>query len=83
MAELVRELQPNCMVSGRIWNDQGDFLVMGDNYTPDFLMGVPWQTPASMFDETWSYRSWQERDDLEGKIREKLQDLLTYCEFGG
>jgi alpha-L-fucosidase len=58
MATLVKKLQPNCMISGRIWNDQGDFVVMGDNKQPDFKMGVPWQTPASMFNETWSYRSW-------------------------
>ena len=83
MAELVKRTQPNCLVSGRIWNDQGDFIVMGDNYTPDFRLGVPWQTPASMFDETWSYRSWQERTDLREKIQEKVYDLLNITSAGG
>ena len=83
IADLVKKLQPNCMVSGRLWNDQGDFVVMGDNYTPDFKIGVPWQTPASMFHETWSYRSWQKRDDIDGKIKEKIHDLLNIVSSGG
>jgi alpha-L-fucosidase len=83
MAKLVKSLQPNCMVSGRIWNDQGDFAVMGDNKKPDFKMGTLWQTPASMFNETWSYRSWQERNNLPEKINEKIQDLIYITCSGG
>ncbi|WP_051209712.1 alpha-L-fucosidase [Gelidibacter mesophilus] len=83
MAALVKKLQSNCMISGRIWNDQGDFVVMGDNKQPDFKMGVPWQTPASMFNETWSYRSWQERGSVEDKVAEKINDLLKVVSSGG
>jgi len=83
IATLVKTLQPNCLISGRIWNDQGDFVVMGDNRKPDFKMGVPWQTPASMFPETWSYRSWQERPDTEAKIKEKIHDLISVVSSGG
>jgi alpha-L-fucosidase len=83
IALLVKELQPNCLVSGRIWNDQGDFMVMGDNYQPDFKMGVPWQSPASMFRETWSYRSWQERPAVETKTNEKIHDLVKVVSSGG
>jgi len=83
IATLVKQLQPNCLISGRIWNDQGDFVVMGDNLKPDFKMGVPWQTPASMFPETWSYRSWQERPSIEEKIQEKIHDLINIVSMGG
>lgn len=83
IATLVKKLQPNCMISGRIWNDQGDFVVMGDNLKPEFKMGVPWQTPASMFNETWSYRSWQERPSVEDKISEKIHDLVNVVSLGG
>ena len=83
IAELVKKLQPNCLISGRLWNDQGDFIVMGDNKQPNFKMGVPWQTPASMFDETWSYRSWQERGNVNLKIKEKIHDLLKIVSMGG
>ena len=71
------------MVSGRLGNDRGDFAVMGDNAYPDYKIGVPWQTPASFFDETWSYRSWQERGDLNHKIDEKLHSLIKVVSRGG
>ncbi|MDD3744750.1 MAG: alpha-L-fucosidase [Lentimicrobiaceae bacterium] len=83
LAMLVKSLQPDCMISGRIWNDQGDFVVMGDNRKPDFRMGVPWQTPASMFPETWSYRSWQQRPDVGAKIKSKIHDLISVVSAGG
>ena len=83
IATLVKELQPNCLISGRLWNDQGDFVVMGDNLKPDFKMGVPWQTPASLFRETWSYRSWQERPSVDEKIKEKIHDLINVVSLGG
>lgn len=81
--DLVNRLQPRCMVSGRLGNDRGDFAVMGDNAYPDYKIGVPWQTPASFFDETWSYRSWQERGDLNHKIDEKLHSLIKVVSRGG
>ncbi len=79
----VKRYQPNCAVSGRLWNNQGDFVVMGDNVRPEFKMGVPWQTPASIFEETWGYRSWMERTDLSEKIREKINDLINVVSMGG
>ena len=83
MRELVHTLQPNCMVASRIGNDMGDFTVMGDNQEPDYIIGVPWQSPASFFDETWGYRSWQKRVPVEEKIKEKLTSLIRVVSRGG
>jgi len=83
MAKLVRKLQPNCMISGRLWHDQGDFAVMGDNASPDFRMATLWQTPASMYDETWGYRSWQIRKDSLAKAAEKIRALARVVTNGG
>ncbi|TFH95329.1 alpha-L-fucosidase [Porphyromonas levii] len=80
---LVHELQPHCMVSGRLGNDYADFCVMADNEYPDYLMAMPWQTAASMFDETWGYRSWQERGEVEDKVKEKLASLIKVVAYGG
>lgn len=80
---LVTRLQPQCMVSGRLGNDRGDFAVMGDNAYPDHKIGVPWQTPASFFDATWGYRSWQNRGDLDAKINEKIGSLVKVVSRGG
>ena len=81
--ELVNELQPNCMISGRLGNDYVDFSVMADNEYPDYKIGVPWQTAASFFDETWGYRSWQERGSLEEKVEEKIKSLIKVISRGG
>lgn len=83
LRDLVHSLQPDCMVSGRLGNDMGDFTVMGDNQYPDYTLDTPWQTPASMFDETWGYRTWQERGDVNEKIREKLESLVKVVARGG
>ena len=83
LTALVRKLQPECLISGRLWHDEGDFAVMGDNASPDFRMGTLWQTPASMFDETWGYRSWQVRNSVEEKTAEKIKQLIRTVGNGG
>ncbi len=80
---LVKSLQPNCMVSGRLGNNRYDFAVMGDNQYPDYTIDAPWQTPASIFDETWGYRSWQDRGEVSAKIKEKLLSLIKVVSRGG
>ena len=82
-AETVHGLQPQTMISGRVWNYYGDFAVMGDNAEPNVAMELPWQAPASMFPETWGYRSWQVRTDLPGKIRENITRLVRVVSQGG
>lgn len=81
--ELVNELQPGCMISGRLGNDYVDFAVMADNEYPEYKMGTPWQTAASMFDETWGYRSWQERGEVPPKVEEKIASLVKVVSRGG
>ena len=81
--ELVHKLQPNCMVSGRLGNGWYDFAVMADNTYPEGALQAPWQSAASMFDETWSYRSWQERGDKHVKAMEKLRSLINVVSHGG
>lgn len=83
LADLVHRLQPECMVSGRLGNDAGDFCVMGDNDYPDYKIGAPWQTPASIYGETWGYRSWQEHGDPGEKAHEKLESLIKTVSRGG
>ena len=81
--ELVHKLQPDCMVSGRLGNDRYDFAVMADNAYPEGALQTAWQSAASMFNETWSYRSWQERGDVHTKAMEKLRSLINVVSHGG
>src|SRR5215217_670585 len=83
LRDLVHKLQPDCMIGSRIGNDMGDFNVMGDNQEPDYVIGVPWQSPASFFDETWGYRSFQKRGNPEDKMKEKLTSLIRVTSRGG
>jgi len=83
MRDLVHKLQPNCMIGSRLGNDMGDFTVLSDNQQPDYEIGVPWQSPASFFDETWGYRSWQDRVPEEEKFKEKLTSLIKVAGRGG
>ncbi|MDR3719629.1 MAG: alpha-L-fucosidase [Bryobacteraceae bacterium] len=82
-AATVHAAQPECMVSGRVFNSQGDFTVMGDNELPTSVIDEPWQTPGSIYGETWGYRSWQERKDLAGKTNEHLLKLVEVVSRGG
>jgi alpha-L-fucosidase len=82
-ADTVHRYQPETMVSGRVFNYQGDFTVMGDNEIPPYSIEEPWQTPASIFPETWGYRSWQERGDPADKIREHVANLTKVVTHGG
>lgn len=81
--DLAHSLQPNIMVNGRIWNDCGDFLTMGDNEYPEVKLDMPWQTPATIYHETWGYRAWQVRDDLQGKIDTISSSLYSVINGGG
>ncbi len=81
--ELVNRLQPGCMISGRLGNNYVDFSVMADNEYPDYKISVPWQTAASMFDETWGYRSWQQRGSVMEKVNEKIASLVKVISRGG
>lgn len=82
-AATVHAAQPECMVNGRVFNSQGDFTVMGDNELPTSVIDEPWQTPGSIYGETWGYRSWQEHKDLAGKTNEHLLKLVEVVSRGG
>ncbi len=81
--ELVKQYQPDCMVSGRLGNDFYDFAVMADNAYPDISLQAAWQSAASMFSETWGYRIWQERGEVALKAAEKLKSLANVVAAGG
>ncbi len=82
-ANIVHQFQPEAAVNGRIWNNQGDFRTLDDNQIPLINLDGAWQTPASIYHETWGYRSWQQRDDVSGKVRDLLKSLISIRSRGG
>ena len=76
LLDFVHELQPDCLVSGRVGNRLGDYASAGDNAIPEQLVAGDWETPATM-NRTWGYKSfdhdWKSPQDL---IR-KLTDIVS------
>jgi len=70
-------------INGRIWNNFGDFVTLGDNEAPPPSMVPPFQTPASIYHATWGYRSWQQRDDPDAKELELVRGLAAVRSAGG
>ncbi len=56
IAGYVRSLQPDCLVSGRIGHNLGDYGSLGDNQIPGGRVSGDYETPATMND-TWGYKS--------------------------
>src|SRR5574340_905267 len=55
IAALVHKLQPECIVSGRVGHDAGDYDSAGDNPIPVGVVKRDWETPVTMND-TWGFK---------------------------
>ena len=57
LLELVHDLQPDCLVCGRLGNALGDYATAQDNAIPtELLAELDWETPATIND-TWGYKT--------------------------
>lgn len=78
LRDLVHELQPECLVSGRVGHDVGDYGSLGDNEHPAGSVDGAWETPATLND-TWGFKT----DDHNWKSLEYLIELLVNCASKG
>jgi alpha-L-fucosidase len=78
LRDLVHELQPECLVSGRVGHDVGDYGSLGDNEHPAGTVEGAWETPATLND-TWGFKA----DDDRWKSLEYLLELLVNCASKG
>lgn len=74
LRDLVHELQPECLVSGRVGHDVGDYGSLGDNEHPAGRVEGAWETPATLND-TWGFKHY----DHNWKSTDELLDLLVNC----
>lgn len=77
LLDLCRELQPDCLVCGRLGNTLGDYATARDNQIPSHLRAeLDWETPATIND-TWGFKSddhnWKSTPDL----LHKLVDIVS------
>ena len=54
--DLVKKIQPGCLVNGRIGNQCGDYITTGDNKIPSLPLDRDWEIPATLND-TWGFKS--------------------------
>ncbi|RPH99900.1 MAG: alpha-L-fucosidase [Calditrichaeota bacterium] len=72
LVKVVRELQPNCLINGRLGGEnQSDYDSEGDNAIPDLSRAGAWETPATLND-TWGFKKndhhWKKPEDLTFKL---------------
>lgn len=75
LRDCVKEIQPRCLVSGRIGYKLGDYREMSDNEIPVLSFERAWETPMTLND-TWGYsktdHNWKSTKD----VLHKLVDIV-------
>ena len=79
LADLVHELQPDCLVDGRIGNNMGDYQTKGDNRLPSGSIEIDWETPATM-NHSWGYK---ESDHDWKSTKQLIRALVEVTAKGG
>ena len=77
--ELVKSIQPNCIVSGRIGNNLGEYMTTGDNCIPSLPYFGDWEVPATLND-SWGYKK---RDHNWKKPEDVIRKLVKIVSRGG
>ena len=79
LRDLVKELQPECLVSGRIGSGLGDYASTGDNFIPLLPTRKPWEVPATL-NHTWGFNkfdtAWKQPEAV-------IRNLIKIVSRGG
>jgi len=73
--DLVRSLQPDTLIDGRL-GAAGDYVTTGDNVIPSQVGDQAWETPATI-NHTWGYRKDDHDWKSPGDITFKLVDIVS------
>lgn len=75
--QLVHEIQPNCLVSGRIGQgSHNDYDSTGDNSIPVLPRAGDWETPATL-NNTWGYKKDDNNWKTAGQLVFNLVDIVS------
>jgi len=79
LVDLVHQIQPACLVNGRVGNHIGDYASSRDNVIPSDLLQIDWETPATI-NHTWGFK----KDDEDWKTpTDLIQKLVDITSKGG
>ena len=73
--DLVRSLQPACLIDGRL-GTAGDYVSTGDNEVPEAAPSGAWEVPATL-NRTWGYRTDDHDWKSPGELVFKLADIVS------
>jgi alpha-L-fucosidase len=76
LLELVHELQPDCLVSGRVGNSLGDYTSARDNKIPPTAVESDFETPATIND-TWGFKDYDHNWKSIADMLRKLVDIVS------
>jgi alpha-L-fucosidase len=76
LVDLVHDLQPDCLVNGRVGNARGDYASAGDNTIPPAVVDADFETPATIND-TWGFKSYDHNWKSIGDMIHKLVDCVS------
>jgi alpha-L-fucosidase len=76
---LVRSLQPNCLINGRVGSYSqdlmGDYQSLGDNGMPPGGLDEPWETPQTL-NGTWGYSRFDQQWKSAGNVIQRLVEIV-------
>ena len=77
---LVREIQPNCIINGRVGNYNldliGDYQNMSDNGMPPGGVEEYWETPQTL-NETWGYSKFDQEWKSTEEVISRLVEIVS------
>jgi alpha-L-fucosidase len=77
LEKLVHDLQPDCLVNGRLGGRfQSDYNSEGDNTVPELTRAGAWETPATL-NNTWGYKKNDNHWKKPASIVFKLVDIVS------
>lgn len=76
LLDLCREIQPDCLVCGRLGNTLGDYASTGDNKIPQMAVEADWETPATIND-TWGFKTADHNWKSPKELIHKLVDIVS------
>lgn len=80
LKDLVRKLQPACIISGRLGGGVAtDYYSTGDNVVPGSMLGQDWEVPATL-NNTWGFK---QNDHNWKSVRQLLIILFDIVAKGG
>ncbi|NQU52101.1 MAG: alpha-L-fucosidase [Bacteroidetes bacterium] len=81
--DVIRELQPNCIMNSRLGNNTGDYLIAGERGFPGWkIPGVDWEH-CQTINKSWGYNANLENEEYWLPTDMLLRNLACMTSYGG